>query len=139
MASPSMPATTTTSEEAGTGWLLFAAIILIFTGVMRIIDSIWALRFKGSLPDNLEAGVLGTNIKTYGIVYLIVGVLLVLAGFYVLSRNQFFRWVGVVAGGLGALTGVVWLPYFPVWGAIYIALGVLVAYGLVAHGARDAA
>jgi hypothetical protein len=34
---------------------------------------------------------------------------------------------------------VVWLPFVPVWGAIYVALGVLVAYGFVAHGARDAA
>jgi hypothetical protein len=30
-----------------------------------------------------------------------------------------------------------WMPYYPVWSLVYIAIGVLVVYALVAHGGRD--
>jgi hypothetical protein len=126
-------------DERGSGWLTFASIVLIFAGVMRILDSIWAFRFNGALPDDLDGGTLGTNLTTYAVVYLVVGVLLILAGIYVLSRNQFFRWVGIVAAIIGGLSGVVWLPYYPVWASVSIALAVLVAYALTAYGGREPA
>jgi len=124
-------------EERGSGWLTFASIVLIFGGALRLIDSLWAFRYKGALPENLDGGVLGSKLKTYAVVYLIVGVLMVLAGIYVLYRNQFFRWVGIVAAFVGGLSGVVWLPFYPVWGLIYIGIALLVAYALTMYGGRE--
>jgi hypothetical protein len=115
------------------GWVRFASIVLIYAGIMRVLDSIWAFRFNGPLPDNLNGGTLGSNLTTYAVVYLIVGVLLVLTGIYVLYRSQFFRWVGIVAGVIGGLSGAVWLPYYPVWASVYVGLAVLVVYALIAH------
>jgi hypothetical protein len=115
------------------GWVRFASIVLIFAGIMRVLDSIWAFRFNGQLPDNLNGGTLGSNLTTYAVVYLIVGALLVLTGIYVLYRSQFFRWVGIVAGVVGGLSGAVWLPYYPVWASVYVGLAVLVVYALAAH------
>lgn len=124
-------------DERGSGWLLFASIVLLFAGIMRVLDSIWAFRFKGSLPDGLDGGVFGTNLKTYAWVYLIVGVVLILAGIYVLSRNQFFRWIGILAAIIGGLSGAVWLPYYPFWASVYIGIAILVTYALIAYGGRE--
>jgi hypothetical protein len=123
-------------DDGGAGWLRFASIVLLFAGIMRVIDSIWAFRYKGTLPENLQGGVLGTNLKTYAVVYLIVGVVLILCGIYVLMHNQFFRWVGIGAGVLAIIIGTLWLPFYPVWAAVHIALGVLVVYALSTHGER---
>jgi len=123
--------------EQESGWLKFASIVLIFAGIMRVIDSIWAFRYKGALPENLDSGILGTNLKTYGVVYVVVGALLILTGIYVLMRRQFFRWVGVAAGIIGGLSGAVWLPYYPVWSLVYVGLAVLVVYALVTEGGRE--
>ena len=125
--------------EQGSGWLKFASIVLIFAGIMRVLDSIWAFRYKGALPENLDSGILGTNLKTYAVVYLIVGAVLILTGIYVVMRRQFFRWVGVAAGIIGGLSGAVWLPYYPVWSLVYVGLAVLVVYALVAEGGREEA
>jgi hypothetical protein len=100
---------------------------------MRVLDSIWAFRYNGALPENLNGGTLGSNLTTYAVVYLVVGAVLILTGIYVLMRSQFFRWVGVIAGIIGGLSGAVWLPYYPVWSLVYVGLSVLVAYGLIAH------
>src|SRR5215471_17828564 len=41
-------------SDRGAGWLLFAGTMLGLAGIMRIIDSIWAFSYHGSLPDNLR-------------------------------------------------------------------------------------
>src|SRR5262249_4003663 len=119
--------------QGPSGWVRFASIVLIFAGIMRVLDSIWAFRFNGALPDNLNGADLGSNLTTYAVVYLIVVALLIVTGIYVVLRVQFFRWVGVAAGIIGGLSGAVWLPYYPVWSLVYVGIAVLVVYGLVAH------
>jgi hypothetical protein len=127
------------NDNDGSGWVAFASAILIFTGIMRFFDSIWAFRYKGALPDGLQNATLGHNIKTYAWVYLIIGIILVLVGIGVVYRSQFSRWFGVVAAGLGGLSAMPWMPYFPVWTLIYIVLAITVMYALIAHGARETA
>ena len=63
--------------QGPSGWVRFASIVLIFAGIMRVLDSIWAFRFKGSLPVNLNGGTLGSDLATYAVVYLVVGALLI--------------------------------------------------------------
>ncbi len=41
-------------NDRGHGWVVFAAIVLAVAGVMRIFDAIWAFRYHGVLPQNLE-------------------------------------------------------------------------------------
>ncbi len=39
-----------------------------------------------------------------------------------------------VAGAIGAISAIWWMPYYPVWSLTYIALGVIVIYALAAYG-----
>lgn len=121
------------------GWRTLAAMVLGIAGIMRIFDSIWAFRYHGVLPSNFEGAIFGHSLKTYGWVYLIVGVVLIVAAFGVMGGSQFSRWIGIVAGGLMAISAVWWLPYYPVWSLVYIGLGILVVYSLVAYGSRTPA
>jgi len=123
-------------DEKGDGWILFAAIVLGVAGVMRIFDAIWAFSYHGVLPENLEGAIFGHSLKTYGWVYLIVGVVLILCAFALFAQSQIARWVGVAAGAVGAISAVWWMPYYPIWSFTYVALGALVIYALAAHGER---
>jgi len=124
-----------TASDAG--WLFFAGTVLGLAGIMRIFDGIWAFRYDGVVPDKLDGAVLGTSLSTYGWVWIIVGVILIGASFAVLSRSQFARWIGIIAGAIMAITAIWWMPYYPVWSLVYVMVGVLVVYGLAAHGGRD--
>jgi hypothetical protein len=115
----------------------FAGIILIFEGIMRFFDSIWAFRYNGNLPQGLQDATFGDNLTTYGWIYLIVGLILVLAGIGVLYGSQFSRWIGIIAAAIGALSAVAWLPYYPIWSLIYVFIALMVIYGLAAYGGRD--
>jgi hypothetical protein len=122
-------------HERGTGWVVFASIVLGVAGIMRIFDAIWAFRYHGVLPQNLEDALFGTSLKTYGWVYLIVGVILILCALAVMRQSQLGRWVGIAAGAIGAISAIWWMPYYPIWSLTYIALGVVVIYALAAYGA----
>jgi hypothetical protein len=123
--------------EKGSGWLFFAGTVLGLAGLMRILDSIWAFRYKGALPDGLKDGVLGSNLKNYAWVWLIVGLILVLSSFLVVMRSQVGRWVGFFAAGIGALSAMTWMPYYPIWALTYVGVAVLVFYALAVYGGRE--
>lgn len=123
-------------DDQGSGWITFSAIILVFAGIMKLFDSIWAFRVKGNLAD-LPNATLGSSIKNYGWYWLILGVLLIVAGFGVLRGSQSGRWFGIFAAGIAALGSLAWMPYYPIWSLTYFAVAILVVYGLAAHGGLE--
>jgi len=123
-------------DDRGEGWLMFASIVLVVAGVMRIFDAIWAWRYNGSLPEEFSEAILGDSLDTYGWLWLIVGIILIAAGAAVTARSQWARWVGIVAGAIATITAIAWIPFYPVWSLIYVLIGVLVIYGLAAYGGR---
>src|SRR5262245_39259507 len=104
---------------------------------MRIIDGIWALGYNGAVPDRLQNAVLGHNLDTYGWLWIVVGAVLLLASFGVVVRSQVSRWIGYIAAAFLAVTAAFWLPYYPVWSLLYIALAVMAFYGLARYGGRE--
>jgi hypothetical protein len=117
------------------GWVSFSAIILIVAGIGRIFDAIWAFRYNGPVVDGLHEAIFGSSLTGYGVLWLIVGVILVAAGLLLLIprglASDVSRWIGIVAAAIAAISAVSWLPYYPVWSLIYIGIAVLIIYGLV--------
>jgi hypothetical protein len=124
-------------NERGSGWTIFAGIALLVAGVMRIFDSIWAFRYHGVLPSNLEAAIFGHSLKTYAWVYLVVGIILILAGFGVMVQSQVSRWIGIVAAAILGISAIWWMPYYPIWSLTYIGICFFVIYALAAYGQRE--
>ncbi len=123
-------------DEQGLGWLTFAAIVLVVAGIMRIFDAIWAWRYDGALPDEFQEAILGDDLDTYGWLWLVVGVVLILAGAAVFQRSQWARWIGILAGAVMTITAIGWMPFYPVWSLVYVLIGIFVIYGLAAYGGR---
>jgi hypothetical protein len=124
-------------EIPGLGWLFFAGTMLGLAGMMRILDAIWAFSYNGNLPEKLQDSVLGDSLTTYGWVWLLVGVLLIVSSVLVLSKSQFARWFGIMAAGVMTVSAMVWMPYYPIWALTYVLLGCLTIYGLSVYGGRD--
>ena len=124
-------------EQKGDGWLMFAAIVLGVAGIMRIFDAIWAFRYHGTLPQNLEDAIFGTSLKTYGWVYLIVAAILIICAIGVFVRSQVSRWIGMFAGVVLSISAIWWMPFYPIWSMTYIFAGLLVIYALAVYGGRE--
>jgi hypothetical protein len=126
-------------EGVGSGWLFFAGTVLGLAGVMRIFDSIWAFNYKGALPDGLQNGVFGSDLKNYAWAWLALGIVLVISSFLILVRSQFARWVGFIAATIGAVSAMAWMPYYPVWSLTYVGIFVFTFYALARYGGREPA
>jgi hypothetical protein len=120
------------------GWLTFSAVVLIVVGILRVIDAIWAFGYNGLIPDGLRGALLGSSLTTYGWIWLFTGVILIAAGALVLGPGdrpaaEISRWLGIIAASLAAISAIFVMPYYPVWALLYIAIAIMVIYGLTAH------
>jgi len=119
-------------------------VVLIVAGIMRVIDAIWAFGYHGAIPNGLQDALLGHSLKTYGWIWLIIGIILIAAGILALGPSnrpsaEVSRWVGIVAAALAAISAIFVIPYYPVWSLIYIAIAIMVIYGLAARYGEQAA
>jgi hypothetical protein len=122
----------------GEGWRFFAGTMLGLAGLMRLFDAIWAWRYNGPTPENLQNAILGSNLNTYGWVYFVVAVILIASSFGVVFGSDVSRWVGILAAGILAVTSIWSIPYYPVWSVTYIVLAIMVIHGLAVYGGRKA-
>jgi hypothetical protein len=76
------------------------------------------------------------NHHTWGWITLILGCLQLLAAAGVLAGNQVARWFAVAVIGLNAIDQMFFIPAYPFWALIIIAMDVVALYGLCAYGGR---
>jgi hypothetical protein len=76
------------------------------------------------------------DVSTWGWIHLLLGVVIALAGLGVFFGNVVARAVGVFVAALSALANFAWLPWYPIWSIIIIAVDVAIIWALTVHG-RD--
>lgn len=116
------------------GWLSFAAALLVVSGVFKILDALWAFKYDDDVSDEVQTVLFENDLASWGWVWLVVGIILILAGFAVVSGSQWARWVGIVAASLAAISFLPWIYYQPLWTILSVTLAVLVIYALAAYG-----
>jgi hypothetical protein len=129
----------TSSVRQGSGWLLFAGVMLVLAGLTGILDGLWAI-VNGDEQEVVinDAVVLwDSNLKAWGWVYLIGGVIVFLAGFGVVGGAEWARVVGIFVAALWIVIRIPWIFAFPFATLIGIFLAVLVIYGLSVYGGQE--
>jgi hypothetical protein len=119
------------------GWAGFAGVMLIMIGIFDVIQGLVAL-FNDEFYVITQEWVFEFDITTWGWIQLILGVILIASGVGIFSGNVAARTVGVIIAGLAAIVNFAWLPYYPVWSIIVIAICIAIIWALTAHG-RDIA
>lgn len=122
------------SQPTGwTGWVVFAAVLMIIAGALWAIQGFIAV-VKGDLVIFGSEGALFLNVTGWGWVHMILGLLLLLAGFLVLRGNLFGRTIAVILAILSIIVNFIWLPVYPVWAIVVIILDVFILYAVIVHG-----
>lgn len=122
-------------DDRGYGWVLFAGLMLGMAGTINFIEGIAAVSQSHFFAGNAHY-VFG-DLKTWGWVVLILGVLQGLASLGIFVKNQAARWAGVAFAGLNALAQLLNMPSYPLWSLAIFAIDILIIYGLVSYGGRS--
>ena len=92
-------------------------------------------RWNGLALDNIRPA--GTanytfdfDVTAWGWIHLLLGVLVAVAGWAVFSGKLWGRMVGIVLASLSLIANFVFLPHYPLWSIIVIALDVAVIAAL---------
>jgi hypothetical protein len=118
------------------GWIGFAGIMMIMVGIFGAIEGLAAL-FRDQVFLVTKSGLLVTaDYTAWGWTHLILGILVIAAGFGVLSGRVVARLVGILLALVSATVNLAFLSAYPVWSTIIITLDVIVIYALAVHGGQ---
>jgi hypothetical protein len=124
--------------EVRSSWWTFAGIMVIVGGFLNLFDGLVAItqtryierRIGGELP-------ITNDVKTWGWVALIVGVIMLLAGFGILSGANWARVIGIVVASVNLIIQFAYLDHNPFWSFTMIVIDILIIYGLAGHRADE--
>jgi hypothetical protein len=122
------------TEQSGmTGWVIFAGVLMVIGGALWAIQGFIAI-FQNDVVIFGEEGALFLNVTGWGWVHLILGLLLLLSGILVMRGNLFGRTMAVILASLSIIVNFIWLPVYPVWAIVVIAIDVFILYAVIVYG-----
>ena len=113
--------------------IVFAAIMMIMAGIFQALAGLVAIvdnEFYVSTGNYLFQ----FDATTWGWIHLILGLLVGFAGWGLLSGQTWARVAAITLAVLSAIANFLWLPYYPFWAILIIALDVFVIWAIAAHG-----
>ncbi len=108
--------------------MILAGSFQAFAGLVAIFDD----EFYVTTPKY----VLQFDSTSWGWIHLLMGLVVLCAGFAVMSGKTWGRVVGITLAVLSAAANFAFLPYYPFWSLTIITLDVFVIWALSVHG-RD--
>lgn len=123
---------TAAPEEPGAwaqGLILFAAVMMFVGGGFQAIAGLAAI-FENEFYTVTPNYVLEFDVTAWGWIHLLLGVIVVFAGYGLLSGQTWARVVGIVLASVSALVNFAFIPYYPFWSLTIIALDVFIIWAL---------
>jgi hypothetical protein len=131
---PTRPPRPDTQVDGWTaGVALFAAVTMVIIGMFQAISAFAAI-LQNHIYTAVGDYVFKLDIAAWGWVHLLIGILVAVAGVFVYGGSLWARTVGIVMVSVSAVENFMFMPYYPIWSMLIVALDVLVIWALAAHG-----
>ena len=125
------------SDSWAAGLSLFAGVMLVLAGVSHVLAGI-----AGIVGDEVYVFVAadyiyGLDLTAWGWTHLAIGAVLLVIGVAVVSGRDWARAAAIGLASLSFVASFLFVPYYPVWSLLVIALDVAVIWALAATLGRD--
>ncbi|GAA3611250.1 hypothetical protein GCM10022419_115310 [Nonomuraea rosea] len=120
------------------GGAVFAATMMVMIGMFQAFEGLAAI-----LQDQFfvvtRSYVYNFDVTTWGWIHLVLGTLAAVAGCFVFTGHLWARIIGIGFAVLNAVVQFVFMPYYPLWALLMIAMDVAVIWALCLYrkGAID--
>ena len=120
-------------SEWAAGGALFAACMLIMVGIFQGLAGIAAL-----VDDDFYVAAAhypyDLSVTAWGWIHLLVGVLLLVTGLFVLAGRAWAIVLAIIIAVLNAIENFFFIPYYPLWSILIIAIDVFIIWSLTRPG-----
>ena len=124
-------------QREPSGWAIGGAMVagalMIMIGIFDALAGLTGILrddFYVNTPHNLFK----FDVTAWGWVHLVIGIVVACAGYGVLSGATWARVVGVILAMVVAIENFMFIPYYPFWSLLIIALAVWVIWALAFRG-----
>ena len=122
------------AEGRGFGLVISAAVLLAVIGFLNLLDGIAAIANSHIFIGN--AHYIVGDLRAWGWVATIFGAVQLLAAAGLRAGNQMARWFAVAVVGLNAITQMFFIPAYPFWSLMIIAVDIVALWALRAYGSH---
>ena len=120
------------TSERWSGWISFAGLMMVIIGGLDFFEGLIAV-IRDQYYVVTPAQIVVFDLTTWGWIMIIWGIVLVFAGFGLLSGATWARWFAIVVGSLNVVAqlGFVGSSQYPLWALTVLALTIVVLYALI--------
>jgi hypothetical protein len=116
-----------------TGGVIFAGVMMIVIGAFQTIAGLAAI-----IEDDLflvgKDYIFELDTTAWGWVHLLLGIVIVLAGFALFAGKVWAGTFAIVLATLSAIANFFYIPHYPAWSILIIALDIWVIWALTREG-----
>jgi hypothetical protein len=122
----------TVRSTAWTGWIVFAGWLMVIIGMLDFFEGLIAV-----IRDNYYVlapnQVIVFDVSTWGWLTLLWGIVIIFAGFGLLTAQSWARWFTIVVASLNIITqlGFIGSAQYPLWALTVLTLTIVVLYALI--------
>jgi len=131
------PYSSPTDPDEVSGWAVggtvFAATVLMLIGVFQAIAGLVAI-FDDDFYVVTRNYTFDLDVTAWGWVHLIIGILLVIVAYGLFVRSTWAGVTAIVLASLSAVANFFFIPYYPFWAILVIALDIWVIWSLTRPG-----
>jgi hypothetical protein len=129
------------SERQASGWAVglaaFGGAVMLIVGIFHAFAGLAAI-FENEFFVTGRNYAYEIDVTAWGWIHLILGVVVAFAGISVYSGATWARAVGIVLASVSAVANFFFIPYYPVWAVLIIALDIAVIWALANYGPEQA-
>ena len=115
----------------------FAATLILISGVFHVLMGLEAI-IRSAFFLRATSYLFRLSLTAWGWIHLGLGVLLVACAVFLFARAPWAAMVGIVLAVLSIVDNFLFLPFYPVWALLNIAIGVFVLWALATTMAASA-
>ena len=122
------------SNTRWTGWIGFAGCLMLLIGGLDFFEGLIAI-IRGQYYAVTPNQIVVVDMKTWGWITLLWGIIVALTGLGLLNGAGWARWVAIVVGTLTFFEqlGFVGSSQYPLWALTVLVLTGIVLYALIVH------
>ena len=118
------------TSAAGSWGSAFAGVMLLVVGVCQFLQGLVAVINGNTFYVTTPQYIFQLNVSAWGWIHLIIGIVVAVAGYFIFTGNVVARGFGMVLAGAQAIVNFMWLPNYPLWSLVIIAIDVFVIWSL---------
>ena len=121
------------AESSGLLWAsglaIFAAVLLVMTGFLQFLQGLSAV-FRDPVYVATVSYIYKFDLAAWGWIHIIIGIVVIAVGVMIMTGRTVGYVAGIVIAGLSTLANFLFIPYYPLWSIVLIALDVAIIWAL---------